>query len=106
MLLSLTDKGLNAIVSDFRAHNAREKEWAQALSADEQHTLIALLEKLAAHCAPSRRTDGYDRWTYTDRAARSCSRADGCGTLLQPLSAWLMSTGIGCSVQMVLPFRP
>lgn len=47
--LSLTDAGLEAITSAFRAHNEREQEWADSLSKEEQHTLIDLLSKLAAH---------------------------------------------------------
>lgn len=47
--LSLTDKGLDAITSDFRAHNGREQGWAGALTDEEQQTLIGLLDKLAAH---------------------------------------------------------
>lgn len=35
----------------FTAHNTRESEWAQALSEDDQETLIALLEKLTTHSA-------------------------------------------------------
>lgn len=47
--LSLTDSGLRAITTAFQAHNEREQQWAGSLSADEQQTLIALLEKLTAH---------------------------------------------------------
>ncbi|MEU8824895.1 MarR family transcriptional regulator [Streptomyces sp. NPDC048636] len=47
--LGLTDQGRDAITAAFREHNAREKEWAGSLSADEQATLVALLEKLTAH---------------------------------------------------------
>jgi len=47
--LSLTESGLHAITSAFRAHNEREQEWAGSLSADEQRTLISLLEKLTTH---------------------------------------------------------
>lgn len=49
ILLRLTPKGHAAITDAFRAHNTREQDWAGALSEDEQHTLIALLEKLTAH---------------------------------------------------------
>jgi DNA-binding MarR family transcriptional regulator len=49
--LSLTAAGLDAITSDFRAHNDREQDWAAALTSDEQQTLIGLLDKLAAHSA-------------------------------------------------------
>jgi DNA-binding MarR family transcriptional regulator len=49
--LSLTDKGLQSIASDFDAHNSREREWAAALTDAEQRTLIRLLDKLAAHSA-------------------------------------------------------
>ncbi|HWG25050.1 MarR family winged helix-turn-helix transcriptional regulator [Actinospica sp.] len=47
--LSLTDEGLEAITSAFRAHNQREQEWAASLSEGEQQTLIELLNKLTAH---------------------------------------------------------
>ena len=47
--LSLTESGLHAITTAFQAHNEREQEWAGSLSADEQRTLIALLEKLTTH---------------------------------------------------------
>ena len=47
--LSLTDAGVEAITSAFRAHNEREREWADSLSEQEQHTLIELLNKLTAH---------------------------------------------------------
>ena len=53
VLLSLTDKGLDAITSDYRAHNNREQDWAAALTEDERRTLIGLLDKLAAHSAHS-----------------------------------------------------
>jgi DNA-binding MarR family transcriptional regulator len=49
--LSLTAKGLQAITSDFHAHNSREREWAAALTEAEQRTLIRLLDKLAVHSA-------------------------------------------------------
>nr|WSY48931.1 MarR family transcriptional regulator [Streptomyces sp. NBC_00886] len=47
--VNLTDAGLEAITSAFRAHNEREREWASPLSEEEQHTLIDLLGKLTAH---------------------------------------------------------
>ena len=47
--LTLTQAGLDAIASDFSAQNSREREWAAALTPDELKTLIALLDKLAAH---------------------------------------------------------
>ncbi|MER5699741.1 MarR family transcriptional regulator [Streptomyces mirabilis] len=47
--LRLSDAGLEAIASAFRAHNEREQEWASSLSEEEQHTLIDLLGKLTAH---------------------------------------------------------
>jgi DNA-binding MarR family transcriptional regulator len=47
--LRLTDAGLGAITSAFRAHNEREQKWAASLSEEEQHTLIDLLGKLTAH---------------------------------------------------------
>jgi DNA-binding MarR family transcriptional regulator len=46
--LGLTPAGLDAITSDFRAHNAREQEWTDALTEDEQRTLIDLLGKVTA----------------------------------------------------------
>jgi DNA-binding MarR family transcriptional regulator len=49
--LRLTDIGLEAITSAFRAHNEREQEWAGSLSEEEQRTLIDLLGKLTAHSA-------------------------------------------------------
>lgn len=49
--LSLTGKGLQAITSDFHAHNSREREWAAALTEAEQRTLVTLLDKLAVHSA-------------------------------------------------------
>lgn len=45
----LTDAGREAITSAFRAHKAREQEWAGSLSEDELHTLIGLLGKLTTH---------------------------------------------------------
>ncbi|MBL1102008.1 MarR family transcriptional regulator [Streptomyces sp. 205] len=51
ILLGLTPKGHQAITEAFRAHNAREQDWAGALSKDEQRTLICLLEKISAHSA-------------------------------------------------------
>ncbi|MCZ0984741.1 MarR family winged helix-turn-helix transcriptional regulator [Streptomyces diastatochromogenes] len=47
--LRLTEEGRSAITEAFRAHNAREQEWAGSLSQDEQLLLITLLEKLTAH---------------------------------------------------------
>ena len=47
--LSLTEAGVEAITSAFRAHNEREQEWAGSLSEQEQNTLIDLLNKLTAH---------------------------------------------------------
>jgi DNA-binding MarR family transcriptional regulator len=49
--LSLTAAGLEAITSDFRAHNDRERDWAAALTTDDLRTLNGLLDKLAAHSA-------------------------------------------------------
>ena len=49
IVLELSDQGRVAITDAFAAQNAREEEWAQALSEEEQKTLIALLEKLVAH---------------------------------------------------------
>ncbi|WP_314173848.1 MarR family winged helix-turn-helix transcriptional regulator [Streptomyces winkii] len=57
--LSLTEPGRKAITNAFRAHNAREQDWAGTLSTGEQETLIALLEKLTAqsvHFEARRRT--------------------------------------------------
>ena len=51
--LSLTAAGLEAISTDFRAHNDREQDWASALTRDEQQTLISLLDKLAVHSVQS-----------------------------------------------------
>jgi DNA-binding MarR family transcriptional regulator len=51
--LGLTEAGLQAIITAFQAHNAREHEWAGALSEDERQTLIELLGKLTAHSAHS-----------------------------------------------------
>ncbi|MEW1775556.1 hypothetical protein [Streptomyces sp. NPDC086777] len=48
-MLGLSDQGREVIKDAFTAHNARESEWAGALSRDEQETLIALLEKLTTH---------------------------------------------------------
>lgn len=47
--LSLTEQGHEAITRAFRAHNAREQEWAGTLSEDERETLIALLQKMTAN---------------------------------------------------------
>ncbi|MER6415034.1 MarR family winged helix-turn-helix transcriptional regulator [Streptomyces humidus] len=49
--LRLTQAGLEAITSAFRAHNAREQEWASSLTVDEQRSLTELLGKLIAHSA-------------------------------------------------------
>jgi len=57
--LGLTPAGLDAIADDFRAHNEREREWADALTEDEQRTLVDLLEKVAArsvHMGAKQRT--------------------------------------------------
>ncbi|MBD8605432.1 MarR family transcriptional regulator [Aeromicrobium sp. CFBP 8757] len=43
---SLTPHGHDAMVDVFAAQNERERAWAGALSEPEQHTLIALLNKL------------------------------------------------------------
>lgn len=44
--LQLTDVGTDRILFLFTAQNARESQWANALTDDEQHTLVELLEKL------------------------------------------------------------
>ncbi|MFI7483836.1 MarR family winged helix-turn-helix transcriptional regulator [Kocuria sp. M1R5S2] len=44
--LRLTEDGLAKIRVAFRAQNERESQWAEALTDDEQHTLVTLLEKL------------------------------------------------------------
>ncbi|MER8223557.1 MarR family transcriptional regulator [Streptomyces sp. NPDC094143] len=44
--LTLTEQGLDAITEAFRAHNAREQDWAGSLSQEEQATLTELLGKL------------------------------------------------------------
>jgi DNA-binding MarR family transcriptional regulator len=51
VLLGLSDQGRSVIKETFAAHNAREREWAGALSEQDQQTLIGLLEKLTAHSA-------------------------------------------------------
>ncbi|MFK0281343.1 MarR family winged helix-turn-helix transcriptional regulator [Streptomyces sp. NPDC090499] len=51
VLLGLSDQGRSVIKDAFTAHNAREQEWASALSRQDQETLIGLLEKLTAHSA-------------------------------------------------------
>lgn len=48
VILSLTDRGSEALEAAFRAHNAREEQWAGLLTADEVATLTGLLAKLAA----------------------------------------------------------
>ena len=44
--LHLTDAGQEKIRTAFRAQNDRESQWAEALTEEEQHTLVTLLEKL------------------------------------------------------------
>ncbi|MEV7574393.1 MarR family transcriptional regulator [Pseudarthrobacter sp. NPDC089323] len=44
--LHLTDDGLAKIRTEFRAQNERESQWAEALTEQEQHTLVELLEKV------------------------------------------------------------
>ncbi|MEV6794096.1 MarR family transcriptional regulator [Streptomyces sp. NPDC051320] len=46
--LALAPAGRDAITEAFRAHNAREADWAGALSEEEQRTLIRLLGKITA----------------------------------------------------------
>ncbi|MFF7415390.1 MarR family winged helix-turn-helix transcriptional regulator [Streptomyces lydicus] len=46
--VSLTERGEAAIAETFQAHNAREQDWASALTAEEQQTLIRLLGKINA----------------------------------------------------------
>ena len=42
----LTEAGQEKIRTAFRAQNDRESQWAEALTEEEQHTLVTLLEKL------------------------------------------------------------
>ncbi|MFI8992302.1 MarR family winged helix-turn-helix transcriptional regulator [Streptomyces antimycoticus] len=51
VLLGLSNRGREVIMDAFTAHNARESEWAGALSQQDQETLVALLEKLTTHSA-------------------------------------------------------
>lgn len=44
--MALTTTGHDAIAGAYQEHNHRERAWASSLSAAEQATLIALLEKL------------------------------------------------------------
>ncbi|WP_369227941.1 MarR family winged helix-turn-helix transcriptional regulator [Streptomyces sp. R39] len=53
--LRLTHAGPEAITSAFRAHNAREREWASSLTVDEQRSLTELLGELIAHFRALRR---------------------------------------------------
>lgn len=46
VLLTLTDVGLAKIRTEFRAQNERESQWAEALTEEEQRTLVELLEKV------------------------------------------------------------
>lgn len=46
-VLALTARGTAALEEAFRAHNARETQWAGLLTADELATLTGLLRKLA-----------------------------------------------------------
>ena len=48
VILALTAAGRRRLEVAYRAHNAREAEWAAALDDDEQATLLRLLGKLAA----------------------------------------------------------
>jgi MarR family transcriptional repressor of emrRAB len=48
VLLTLTEEGLAKIRTEFRAQNERESLWANALTEEEQHTLVGLLEKVMA----------------------------------------------------------
>lgn len=47
--LALTEAGLEAITTAFRAHSEREQEWAGSLGPEEQRTLTDLLGKLTTH---------------------------------------------------------
>jgi DNA-binding MarR family transcriptional regulator len=49
VMLRLTAQGEAALAEAYREHNARERQWADALTPDEQQVFIALLGKLAAH---------------------------------------------------------
>jgi DNA-binding MarR family transcriptional regulator len=53
--LSLTAHGEESIAETFATHNARERLWAGALSADERETLVRLLAKLGTHEGVRRR---------------------------------------------------
>lgn len=47
--LSLTDQGREAITQAFGAHNDREHAWSKALTDEESHQLVHLLDKLITH---------------------------------------------------------
>jgi MarR family transcriptional regulator, negative regulator of the multidrug operon emrRAB len=47
--LHLTEAGLAKIRMEFRAQNERESQWAEALTEEEQRTLVGLLDKVMAH---------------------------------------------------------
>ncbi|WP_436777546.1 MarR family winged helix-turn-helix transcriptional regulator [Yinghuangia sp. YIM S09857] len=47
--LRLTEAGEGALAAAYRAQNARERQWAEALSDDERATFVELLGKVAAH---------------------------------------------------------
>jgi DNA-binding MarR family transcriptional regulator len=55
--LSLTDAGRTEMVDVFREHNERELGWADALTEDEQRTLVFLLNKLITRHAGDGRLD-------------------------------------------------
>jgi len=44
--VDLTEKGRELWHDSFEGHNAREKRWASALDAEEQQTLVDLLQRL------------------------------------------------------------
>ncbi|WP_019814130.1 MarR family winged helix-turn-helix transcriptional regulator [Saccharomonospora saliphila] len=48
VLLSLTRAGRDEMVAVFGEQNEREREWADVLSAEEQHILVMLLDKLVS----------------------------------------------------------
>ncbi|MFC7731429.1 MarR family winged helix-turn-helix transcriptional regulator [Actinomadura keratinilytica] len=48
VVLSLTERGQEAMLEVFAAQNARERQWADALTDTEQDILIMLLNKLIA----------------------------------------------------------
>lgn len=47
VILSLSEKGSDAVADTFRAHNAREAEWAGLLGPEDLSALTAILGRLA-----------------------------------------------------------